>query len=208
MTDNVVVLKWIILSGIGLLVLVVILAFTLRGRVVTVGGGSGFVAFGSGDDDKVHHTDKVGLTKVMDRLLKGDIYDLVWVSGVNDPYEGLTLTLESGQPTLDVGFNTASQQAEVKAFRDGLARFKYKLVEDSDSFNGGMTEAHRQTNMQYTLPRDPEQMVAFVEAALAQLHGSRPDGFYLTGSLLADGPGSGSGVTITTPKDPLSQVLG
>jgi hypothetical protein len=201
------VLKWIVLSGIGLLVLVVILALALRGRVVTVASRSGFVAFGSGDDDKVYHTDKVGLTKVMDRLLRGDIYDLVWVSGVNDPYGGLTLTLEAGQPMLDVDFNTASQQAEIKAFRDAMAGFRYKLVENSDSFNGGTSEVHRQTNLQYTVPRDPVKIVAFVEAALAQLRCDRSDGFYLSASLFADGPGSGSGVTITAPKDPLSQIL-
>jgi hypothetical protein len=201
MADNVVVLKWIIL-GICLMLGLAIAALLFL--PISISGRWGFI--GPKSNDVVHHTDDAGLVKVMQRLMKGDLYDMVGVSRVNDEYAGVIVYLEAGTPVLSVSFYTASQQQELASFRRAMSEFGYELSEDSNSFNGGTSEANRTTMLEYELPKDAAKISAFTNAALSQLQSELTDGFYLTASLLAHGP-SGAGIKFHRPEDPLSNVL-
>ncbi len=201
-------LKWILLISTAVILVVVWAYLRMRGGTVYIVNDHGFVAH-SFSKPVVHQTDREGVSKVTERLLKGDIYDMVWVSGVNDEFTGFMLTLESGNPVADVMFKTLSEGKEILAFKESLHHFGYKLDESADGFNGALDEAHRVTSLDYTLPKDAAKVTEFILAAIEKLQGPNHKTFYLNAMLMANGPvGKSSGVVIAPASDPLSEVLG
>jgi hypothetical protein len=200
------VIKWLLVGG-GILIVVLAILFVITRRAtVYINSGSGFVAMSSGEVS-IHGTDYVGLRKVMGRFLKGDLYDMLWVSNVNDLYTGVTLGLENAEPRFSVFFNTLKDKEKVAVFRKAMSHFGYPLDEDSDGYNGGKREENRQTTFDYTLPADPDKMVAFTRAALSELQGDQGTTYFLTASLFADGPGASGSIHISRDNDPLSEVI-
>ena len=132
---------------------------------------------------------------------------MLWVSRQNDLYSGIVLILESGNPKLSVSFKTASQQAELAAFKKAMSDANFVAKEDSESFNGGETEEYRITNLEYALPISSEAVLKAVHTALGQLQPKESGDYFLSAWLMANGPGAGRGIQFRPTEDPLKEIL-
>lgn len=188
------------------MILALIYAFVIlrRGSVYIV-GSTGYRAFKA--ESVIHHTDHAGLLKVVARLLKGDIVDMLWVSHFTDQYGGVMVCTVDGVPELSETFKTHSEQLELKAFKVAMNPLGYKLSEGSDGFNGGVGEEFRVTTLEYTLPSQAEEVAKAIETALEHLEGKSSE-YHMTGSLFANGPGEGSGIKFRPREDPLAEIFG
>jgi hypothetical protein len=167
---------------------------------------NGFTAFSAGGRSQSHHTSADGLLKAINRLLPGDVFDMLWVSTRDDDYTGLILTVESGAPTLTVDFKTHGEQAKRESFKKAMAAGGFIGTEDSNGFSGGSGEEFRVTTIEYQLSRTPDMILAAVELAFSALDSGAADGYFLKGSSLAAIVGSRPGVKFVPASDPLSDL--
>jgi len=200
------VFEWFAIGMAILIVLAIIANRLTRRGTIYLTRRWGFTSVGG--RKSIHCTNEDGFREVIQRLLPGDLFDMLWVSWCDDKYSGIMLTVESGSPELSITFKTGSEQAELKSFKEAMAQFGYSLEEDSDSFNGGMAEEHRITSLEYSLPGETDAILKAADTALTNLHGSPPESYVMSGSLFAHGPGFGSGIKFFADEDPLNQILG
>ncbi len=199
----------LILIGGASLVIIAFIIFILMRRTGTVylTGNAGYVAFTSGQEP-IHQVTETQLRQVVERLLRGDLVDMLWISRRNDEYTGIIVGTFSGPPTLSLSFKTNSEQSKLKKFRAKMSVLGYHAVENSDGYNGGETEDFRITMLNYTLPKSVDAILPAVKAALDELQPSEHDGYFLTGSnFQKDGPGKGPGIRFRPSTDPLKEIL-
>ncbi|MDR3688227.1 MAG: hypothetical protein P4L46_02525 [Fimbriimonas sp.] len=198
---------WVLIA-IGMLVaLLYVAALLARGGTIYFRSRYGYQAF-SGRKKKPRDANRDQFRKVIERLLVGDIYDMLWVSWTDDVYTGVMLTLVEGAPELSLSFKAHTETAELASFKVAMGHLGYAHQEDSDSFNGGFAEENRITSLEYMLPVSVDAIVQATNIALTSLHGAPPQTYYMTGSLFAHGPGLGTGIKFSPSEDPLCAILG
>jgi hypothetical protein len=149
--------------------------------------------------------DRDQLLIVVDRFLKDDLINTLWVSWKEDYYSGFMLSMEDGLPELSIGFKTHSQATVAEEFKSAMAIFNYPLAEDSDSFNGGFYEECRETSLKYQLPESAEAVTQAVDTALFQLSGESAEIYFIDGS---QSPRLNQPVDFRPRQDLLCQILG
>jgi hypothetical protein len=201
------VLKWVFVFLGIFVVLAGVVIWLANNGTVYISHEMGFTAF-TGRNDAPDKATRDQFRKVIERLVPGDLFDMLWVSWTDDEYTGLMLTCDRGSPHLSITFKTHSEQAQLKSFKKAMAPLGYSVQENSDGFNGGMGEQHRVTSLEYPLPKSADAIIKAADTALANLHGSPPHAYFLRGSLFAHGPGAGPGITFSPAEDPLRSILG
>lgn len=201
-------LKLILIGGASLAIIAFIIFILMRrSGTVYLTGNAGFVAFTSGQKP-IHQVTEAQLRQVVQRLLRGDLVDMLWISRRNDEYTGIIVDTFSGPPTLSLSFKTISEQSKLKKFKAKMSALGYRVVENSGGYSGGETEEFRITTLDYTLPKSADAILAAVKAALDELQPSEHDGYFLTGSnFQKDGPGKGPGIRFRPSTDPLKEIL-
>lgn len=198
---------WALCTTGGLLALVAILAILLKTRAtVYFVHPFGFSAL-SGRENPAHQASREQLGVVIERLLPGDLFDMLWVSRSGDRCGGLMVTLQDGSPVMTVHFKTNSEQAELAAFREAVKDQGFSAEEDSNGFNGGLGEDFRITTLEYRLTGSSQTITNFVEVALKQLQPQEASFFFVSASSYSDGPGKGSGLKVRFPEDPIGGIL-
>jgi len=132
----------------------IVVFLLIRTGTVYFFNGSGYRAFSKGQMHK-HEVSQDKLRLVIERMLPGDRFDMLWVSWKDDEYSGIMLTLLDGPPKLSISFKTKTEQPELKSFKAAMAVLNYPVEEDSDSFNGGFGEENRITSLEYPLSNAP-----------------------------------------------------
>jgi len=199
-------MKWLMLC-VGIMVVVAIVLFLfIRTGTVYFFNGSGYRAFSKGQMHK-HEVSQDKLRLVIERMLPGDRFDMLWVSWKDDEYSGIMLTLLDGPPKLSISFKTKTEQPELKSFKAAMAVLNYPVEEDSDSFNGGFGEENRITSLEYPLPKSADEIVHAANVALTNLQGSAPESFFINATRFVKRPTSGSRIKFDPDQDPLEGVL-
>ena len=193
---------WAILGF--LVVIVTVLELLKRRGTLYISTANGFVAFSDGTK-YCRHVDRDQLMTAIDRLLKEDLIDMLWVSWKEDHYSGFILTMEDGLPELSIGFKTHSQATVAEEFKSAMAILNYPLAENSDSFNGGFSEECRETYLEYQLPKSVDEVTQAVDTALLQLSGESVEIYFIDGS---QSPRFNQPVDFRPRKDLLTQILG
>jgi len=88
-----------------------------------------------------------------------------------------------------------------------MSHLGHSMNESSNGRNGGFTERHRETRLEYELPDATETIALAVDTALTALSGSPSTTYFMSASLFAHGPGFGSGIKFQPYEDPLEDVI-
>jgi hypothetical protein len=202
-------LKWMLIGGTGIVCIGLILAWIYwpRRTIYHIHGPDSYAVMVR-KHSPMHQTDHDGLVKVVDRLLAGDLYDSVWINTGHNEYEGLILERDADRVILHVSFTTHAERNERAALKDAMASLGHQFREDSSSFNGGDTEEHRVTDVEYELPKDGASILMAVEVALRHSGAKGGRGYYLRAWRDSTEPvAEGLSASYVDEGDPLAEVL-
>jgi hypothetical protein len=200
-------LRWVLVLGSFVVVGLIIFVCLTQIGTISVSDEGGFTSITS-SRTPMRRADQDQFRKVIDRFLRGDLYDMLWVSRTDNEYNGITLTLETGSPKLSIWFKTHGEEAKLKSFKSAMAPLGFALYENSNLFSGGEDEEYRTTSLNYTLPKSSDSIIKAANTALGHLQGNPAQSYFLKGYLLANEPGGRSGITFSLSEDPLREVLG
>lgn len=195
--------SWIILVGLGGLVLALVV-FALRRGTLYIFKANGYRAI-SARRSVMHHTNRDGLALAVRNLLDGATLDMLWVSHTNDEYGGLVVVNLDGVVDLSVSFKAVGEQEKFEDFKEALEHLG-KPFSIRSGYNGGWEEEHLEVSVEIELAREPGAVVEAVEIALHELQGES-DEYYLTGHLAAIRFARRSGIWYQLDRDPLKKVL-
>lgn len=191
-----------ILSPFAWVVGIVFVLLFLATRKFYLGGRWGFVD-GRVEEATPHEVDRVTLQIVLERFLVGDSFDMLWVARINDEQSGLILTLEGGIPIGTLFFNTNTEAQQIADFVAYLADAGYEVRQDSNGFNGGWGEEHRQTCVEFPIENDVEHVTTAIDCVLDRLQPKIEDVYYVNASRTAD---RRTGIKFGKVPDPLADL--
>lgn len=183
------------------------LAAAKRRGTVNISFGLGYFGLNR-KPDFTHQTNREGMELVLSRFVEHDIYDMLWVSRKEDRYGGLMVTYLHDDVTLRVSFKTRSQANQIEDFRRETETSGYPCEESSDGFNGGFGEEFRETNFEFTLPKDMAIIHTFLDVVLLQLFDTE-DTYFVSASRFSNGPRKlpAVGIKVSPKEDPLDGIL-
>ena len=184
--------------GVGIVFVLLFLAT----RKFYLGGSWGFVDSRT-DEAMPHEVDRHTLIEVLERFLVSDSFDILWVSRINDEQSGLVLTLEGGIPIGTLFFNTKSDAEQIADLAYYLAAAGYEVSQDSNGFNGGWREEHRQTCVEFAIGKDVDSIESAMDCVLGRLQPTSEDVFYVNASRTSD---HGEGIKLGLVSDPLADL--
>lgn len=186
----------------ALVVILLVLGRTRRARVYFI-APFGFMA-SPGPASRFHEVDRDTLSRVTDRLLANDLFDMLQVGRSPDEYGGVMVCLRDGVLELTKSFNIHEYQ--LASFLEAMSAAGFEGVQDSDGYNGGFTEKHRLTTVTYVLPHSTPTILKAIDAALANLEPGVRTTYFVSGSSF-DLDGLRWGITIGRSGDPIEEIL-
>lgn len=115
--------KWLgCLIAIGLTAFGAWVAITVAGITIYLPKRNGYTAISlGGDQNQLHPVTRDRLERILARLIRGDLFDNLWVSRLSAGDQlGLTLSLEGDKVQVDANFLSLKNPGLVASFRDAM----------------------------------------------------------------------------------------
>ena len=175
----------------------------LATRKFYLGGSWGFVDSRE-DDSKTHAVDREKLSVVIGRFLVGDAFDMLWVGRIDDEYSGLIINLENNLPVGTLYLKTKGEAEQISDFLIYLLEAGYEVQESCNGFNGGTSEEHRQTCLEFPIENSTQAVLQAIDRVLDRMQPTEQDTYYVSGSRSFD---RGRGIKVGNLRDPLANLL-
>jgi len=199
-----------ILIGVAAVMIAIVIgafiAFIKSGATLYISGVSSSATISGNRAANTHFVSQPGLKNVIERLLKTDKFDSLWISTDKDQYSGLMLEMDSSTPALSIDFKTHRQQAEIKVFKLAMESKGFSGTEDSSGFNGGSGEEYRCTTLEYPLPSSADSVMRALNTAFAALDPKATSGYFVIAFNHSESAWNGPGIKLIPNSDPLRDL--